>query len=105
MPITRIGICAPMSSTKSKLPGTDERIQAARTEFADLGLQGADLARGEHARQQLAVDVVDRRVLENQHARRDLDIRLDQLQDRTAGRDEGPSRRSAASTSANRLSA
>ena len=46
--------------------GADQRIQALRAEFADLGLQRVDLARGEHPRQQLAVDVVDRRVLENQ---------------------------------------
>ena len=34
---------------------TDQRIQTASTEFADLGLQLVDLARGEHGEQEPAI--------------------------------------------------
>jgi hypothetical protein len=70
-------------------PSADERVQRLRAELTDLGLQGVDLARREHARQQLAVHGVDRRILENQHSRRDLQVRLDDFQDRAAARTEG----------------
>ena len=89
MPITRIGICAPRSATKSNRPVPTSGSRLLRAELADLGLQRVDLARGEHPGQQLAVDVVDRRILENHCAGRDLDVGLDQLEDRAAGRAEG----------------
>ena len=88
MPITRIGICSPRSLTKSNLPVPDQRIQAARGELADLRFQREHLARGEHPRQQVAVDVVDRRILENQCARRYFHTGLDDLEERAATRDE-----------------
>ena len=68
--------------------GADDGIQTVRAEFADLGLQRGDLARREHAGQQLAVHVVERRVLEDDHAGRDVDVGLDQLDDGATGRTE-----------------
>ena len=88
-PITCIGICAPRSVTKSNRSVPDQRVEALRAELPDLRLQRVDLARREHPGQQLAVDVVDRRILENDRARRDLDVGLDQLDDRAARRAEG----------------
>ena len=76
-----------------------------RAEFADLGLECLDLARREHAREQLAVHVVDGWVLEDQHSRRDFQIRLDHFDDRAATRTEGLVVDQALLTSANRLSA
>ncbi len=66
----------------------DEGIQTFSTEFADLGFESADLARGEHPGQQLAMDVVDRRILENDEARRDVDVGLHGFQHVTPGRAE-----------------
>ena len=86
--ITCIGICAPRSATKSNRPVPDQRVQALRAVLADLRLERVDLARREHPRQQLAVDVVNRRILENDRAGRDLDVGLDQFDDRAAGRAE-----------------
>ena len=58
--------------------GTHQRVEALRAELPDLGLQRVDLARREHPGKELAVHVVDRRILENYCARRDLDIGFDQ---------------------------
>ena len=69
-------------------PAPDVRIEAVRAELADLRLQGRHLLRGEHPRQQAAVDRVRRRVLEDDDARRHLDVRLDDLEDRAAPGDE-----------------
>ena len=55
--------------------GAHERVEAAGAELADLRLERVHLPRGEHPRQQAAVEVVGRRVLEEDHARRDLDVR------------------------------
>ncbi len=68
--------------------GTDQRIEALRTVVTDHRLECVDLPGREHPRQELAVDVVDRRVLENDRAGRNLDIGLDELDDRTARRAE-----------------
>src|SRR5437588_219227 len=62
--------------------GSDQRIQTAGAEFADLRFEVVDLAWGEHPREQFAVDVVDRGILEQQHAGRNVDICLDQLENR-----------------------
>ena len=70
------------------MSGADQRVEALRAEFADLRFERVHLARGEHPGQQLAVDVVDRWILEDEHARRDLDIGLDELDDRALGRAE-----------------
>ena len=83
----------------------DKGIQTVSTEFADLGFEVADLARREHASQQFAVHVVDRRVLEDDHAGRNVDVGLDQLDDRAAGRAERLVVDERSSTSANRLNA
>ena len=88
MPITRIGICAPRSATKSNPSGADERVEAAGAELADLGLERRHLPRREHPRQQAAVHGVHGRVLEDEHARRHLDVRLDQLEDAAPPGDE-----------------
>ena len=69
--------------------GADERIQALRAEPPHLRLEGVDLAGREQARQQGAVDPMTGRVLEDDHARRHLHVRLDQLEDRSAAGDEG----------------
>ena len=89
MPITRIGICAPRSATKSKppVPTSGSRLRGA--ELADLRLERGHPPRREHAGQQAPVDGVDRRVLEDEHARRHLDVGLDQLEDPASARDVG----------------
>ena len=87
--MTRIGIWAPRSATKSKRAAADQRIEAPGAELADLRLQRVHLLRREHPRQQAAVDRVDRRVLEDDDARRHLDVGLDQLEDRAPSRDVG----------------
>src|SRR6202007_1466195 len=58
---------------------SDQRIQRLRAEVADLRLQRCDLAAGEHPGQQLAVNVVDRRVFHDEQAGRDVEVSLDQL--------------------------
>ena len=94
MPITRIGICAPRSATKSNRSAPDERIETVDAELPDLGLERDHLLRREHARQQPAVDRVRRRVLEDEDAGRHLDVRLDHLEDAAAsGDDRSPRRR------------
>ena len=60
---------------------TDERIERIRAEVADLALQRVHLARGEHAGEHAAVRAVQGRVLEDEHTRRDVDVRLDELED------------------------
>ena len=79
--MTFIGICAPRSATKSMCPDPDQRVQRLGAEFANLGLERSDFARGEHPGQQLAVHVMDRRILHDEHAGWDVEIGLDQLQD------------------------
>ena len=86
--MTFIGICAPRSATKSMCPDADQRIQRLRAEVADLRLERRDLARGEHPGQQLAMNVVDRRVLHDEQAGRDVEVGLDQLEDDAARRTE-----------------
>ncbi len=81
--------CRPEAPTSDEVePVADQRIQTTRAEFTDLGFQRIDLARRENSSQQLAVDVVQRRVLEDHDARRHLDVRLDQLEDRPPRRAE-----------------
>ena len=68
---------------------TDERIERAGAELADLGLDGVHLLGREHARQQAAMDVVDRRVLEEDQPGRQLDVGANDLEDRPAARPVG----------------
>ena len=68
---------------------THQGIQAPPGELADLRFQRQHLARGEHPGQQVAVDVVDRRILEDQRAGRDLHTGLDDLEQCAATGDEG----------------
>ena len=72
---------------KSKPPEPDERIEAVGAELADLRLEFGDAPRREGAGQQPAVDGVRRRVLEDDDAGRDVDVRLDDLEDGALARD------------------
>src|SRR6185312_4371920 len=60
--------------------GVYQRIEAACRELPDPRLQRADLPWGEDPGEQLTMDVVDRRILEDQAARRNLHTRLDDFQ-------------------------
>ena len=63
---------------------TDQRIEAIDAEPPDLRLERGHLLRREHARQQPPVHGMHRRIFEDEHAGRDLDVRLDQLEDGAA---------------------
>ena len=67
----------------------DQRVEAAGTELADLGLEVVDVPGGEHPGQQAAVDVVRRGVLEDDRARRQHDVGLDDLEQGALARDVG----------------
>jgi hypothetical protein len=66
----------------------DQWVKAADAELADLRLERGDPARGEHARHELAVNVVDGRIREDERAGRHLHVHLDQLEDGAPGRGE-----------------
>ncbi len=74
---------------KSKPPRADERVERARRVGPDLGLDGGQPARREDPAEQSAVQVVVGRVLEDEHARRHLDLGLDDLEHRPLGRAVG----------------
>ena len=61
--------------------GADERVEARGAELAHLVLERGHPPRREHPRHQAAVHRVDRRVLEQDHARRQLDVGLDDVED------------------------
>ena len=87
MPIVRIGICAPRSAMKSKPPAPTSGSRRAGAELAHLRLDGVHLLGREHPRQQAAVDVVDRAgPRRGSMPGRDLDVGLDQLEDRALAR-------------------
>ena len=67
----------------------DERVEARCAELADLRFERVHLPRREHPRQQRSVHGVDRRILEDEDARRHLDVRLDQLDDAAPTGDVG----------------
>ena len=67
----------------------DEWVQRARRVVPDLRLDGRHALGGEDAAHDPAVQVVVRRVLEDEHARRHLDLRLDHLEHRALGRAVG----------------
>src|SRR3546814_2722894 len=69
----------------------DERIEALGGELADLGLERGQTPWGEGARQQLAVDRVRGRILEDQGSGGLLGVGLDQLEDVAPAVDEGRS--------------
>ncbi len=89
MPMVRMGICAPRSPMKSNPRRTDQRVEAAGAELPDLRLERVDLPGREDPRQQAAVEVVGRRVLEDDRARGHLHAALDQLEHGALGRDVG----------------
>ena len=90
---------------KSNRVGSDERVEAAGAELADLGLERRHPPRREHPRQQAPVDGVHRRVLEDERARGHLDVRLDDLEDAALARDVVLASISPRSTSSKRLTA
>ena len=57
---------------KSMRSRTDERIEGLRTVGADLRLERRDPPRREEPREDRPVDVVDRRILEEDQPRRQL---------------------------------
>jgi hypothetical protein len=67
----------------------DERVEAADAVGADLVLQLGHAPGREHPGHEAAVAGVDRRVLEQQHARGQLDARADDVEDVAAGVGEG----------------
>ena len=67
----------------------DERIERAGRVVPHLGLNGRHAPRGEDAAHDAAVEVVVGRVLEDEHARRHLHLRLDDLEHRALGRAVG----------------
>ena len=69
--------------------GAHERVEAASAERPDLGLDRRHPSWGEHPRHQAAVQVVGRRVLEDERARRECDVGLDDLEQRAFRRAEG----------------
>ena len=69
--------------------GADERVEAVGAELTDLGLELGHASRGEGTRQQAAMNRVSRRVLKDDDAGRDLDVRLDDLEDGTFSGDVG----------------
>ena len=88
MPITRIGIFAASTSMMSNSVGAVERVEFDLAVAPDLRLDGVHLARREHPRHQPAIGGVARRIVEDHHARRHLDVGLDQLEDRAVARDQ-----------------
>ena len=70
--------------SNSPAPTSGSRLRAQNSRIFG---SSADSARGrEHARQEARCDGVRRRVLEDQRARRQLDVRLDQLEDAALAR-------------------
>ena len=57
-----------------EVPGADQRVKATGAELPYLGFERGHPLRSEDPRQQAPVDRVDRRVLEDQDARRHLDV-------------------------------
>lgn len=66
----------------------DDGVQTAGTERPNLVFQLRDPPRCEHPVQHLAVHRVHRRILEDEHARRHLDISADEVQNRATARYE-----------------
>ncbi len=86
MPMVRIGIWAPRSAMKSNPPAPTSGSRRAGAELADLRLDGGHLPGREDPREQAAVQVVVGRVLEDDRPGRDLDVGLDQLEQRALRR-------------------
>ena len=83
--MTRIGIIDAELGDDVEAVGADERVEAADAELAHLVLERGHAPRGEHPRHEPAVHRVDRRVLEQDHAGRELDAGLDDVEDVAAG--------------------
>jgi hypothetical protein len=65
--------------------GADERIEAGDAVRPDMVFELGHATGGEHPRQEPSVCGVDRRVLEHDHARRQLDVGLHDVEDVAAG--------------------
>src|SRR5579875_1499558 len=85
MPMTRMGT---KIRDEVKLSYPHQRVERRRAKLTDLGLQRSDAPRREHAREQGAMYIVHRRILEDQSAWRKIDVRLDQLENASLSRDE-----------------
>ena len=66
-----------------------EGVEASRGEFADLWFEGIDLAWRKGSGEQIAVDVVDRGIFEDQGSRRNLHAGLQNFQYHALGGAEG----------------
>ena len=86
--MTRIGIRRTEVEDEVETIRSDERIEDFGAQRADLGLERVHLRRREDPGQDTAVRGVERRVLEDEHAGRQLDVGFDQLEDAAAGRAE-----------------
>ena len=67
----------------------DERVKSPGRIRADLGFDRSQAPGREHAAQESTVQVVIRRVFKDEHARRQFEVRLDDLYDRAFGRAVG----------------
>ena len=74
--MTRMGMHRGELGDDVEAVGPDERVEATDAEVAHLVLERGHAPRGEDPRHEPAVHGVDRRVLEQDHARRQLDVRL-----------------------------
>ena len=74
---------------KSNPPASTQRVEGAGAELAHLRLDGVHRLRREHARQQAAVQVVDRRVFHEDQAGRDVEAGHDRLERRSLARAVG----------------
>ena len=72
-----------------ELAAAHQWVKSPRAVLANLGFQRVDLARCEHPRQQLSVNIVDRWIFENHCAGGDVDVGFDEFHDGAAGRTEG----------------
>ena len=74
---------------KLSSPVPTSGIERLRAQLTDLRFERSHASRREDAGEQCSVQVVDGRVLEEDDAGRELDVRLDELEDRAARRGKG----------------
>ena len=85
IPMTRIGSVEASSVMMSKPSEPTSGSRQRDAVRADLVLELGHPTRREHPRQEPSVHRVDRRVLEHDHARRQLDVGLHDVEDVAAG--------------------
>ena len=90
MPMTRIGICAPKSRDEVEPVARPRADRGTRAQNARICGSSAAIFRGVNtARQQPAVDRVQRRIFEDEDPRRHVDARPDEVEDVDLAVDEG----------------